>query len=149
MTYTDKESQIRATFKDTKKAQKQFRKILDELIRNNEPVDDREVFFNLLADSTLGLGTKEFILYLDNGRSLHIDNLEEFIRALVYYDKNVVDGMFFFKILGRYKDYSININELWGHIRNRIGGIFAEALAMSIRISKEQTHLGASEPGKV
>jgi len=148
---SNKEAQIRATFKDTKKSQKVFRETLDLLIATDKPVSekDREDFFNLLADSTLGLGTKEMFFYLDNGKKLLVDNFEEFIRSLAYFDDSVVDGDFFFRTLGKYRDYTLNIGELWVHIRNRLGGIFAEALAMSIRISKEQTHLGASEPARV
>jgi len=148
---SDKESQIRATFKDTKKSQKEFRDILNNLIKHNKPidVDKREKFLDVVADSNFGLGTKELVFYLNNGKCLKIDNFEEFIRGLVYYDKSVVGGEFFFKILGRYKDYNVDIGELWEHIRIRCGGVWAEALAMSVRISKEQTHFGPSEAARV
>jgi len=140
MIYKDK-SQVRATFEDVKRRQNELRLRLDELIEKNIPIGsgDRDVFFNLLSDSTFGLGTREFKFWLCDGKILEIPNLEEFVCALFYYDKSLVDGGFFFKTLGKYRDYCVDIGNLWEQIRLRLGGIMGEAKAMSVRISKEQT----------
>ena len=57
-----------------------------------------------------------------------------------------MNGDFFFFSLGKYYDYKIKIGELWKHVLSKCHGINAEALAMSIRISKEREKKVAS-PG--
>jgi len=136
------EAQIRATFKDTKKNQVKWRKKIDTLINENRCVlpDEREDLFTLFDDATYGLGIEPVTFYLRDGWKLEIPNLQYFLRCLIYYNRsNVVDGEFLFSKLGRYKSYSVPINEMWEHVRDACGGVMAEALTMSIRISKEQT----------
>jgi len=133
-------SQWRATFEDTKRKQLLFLHKLDELIQKNSPIPkkERDDFLNLLADSTFGLGTNEFSFWLNDGRVLRGNNFESFVRSLFYHESNTVDGDFFFKTLGRYKDFTVNIGELWMQVRNKCFDVFPEALAMSLRISKER-----------
>ena len=151
MKSSDEELQIRATFKDTKRRQKAFRNFLDELIEDNRCIlsDERDKFFDLIADSTFGLGTKPITLFFKCSRKLTVDNLEEFVRVLAYYSGSMVDSDFFYKSLGKHISYNVSIGELWEAIRNRLGGVTAEALAMSARMSKEQTHFGSSEAALV
>jgi len=133
------ESQIRATFNDTKKAQVELKKILDYLEQHNSIVKDTDKFFNLLANALLGMEySKECKIYLVDGSVLYIKNLGKFIRHLSYCKGNVVDENFF-------RDYSIilkqkiDIGYIWNKLKYEIFGVYPEALAMSIRISKEQT----------
>ena len=149
MKSTNIESQWRATFEDTKNKQEQLRNKFDILIRENRPLkpEEREQMFELLADSTFGIGTKEFVFWLSNGKKIFIPNFEEFVRCLYYYEKSIVDGIFFSKVLGKYSDYSIEISNLWECIRNKCFGINAEALAMSVRISKEREQRDFSTDG--
>lgn len=137
---SDDISQFRATLEDTKRKQKKFRNKLLELIQENRPLrkDERDDFLDLLADSNFGLGTKECVFWFSNHKHVKVDNLEKFIRDLAYYDKNVVDGDFFFFSLGKYSDYKVEISELWKNILSKCHGVNAEALAMSVRISKER-----------
>ena len=43
----------------------------------------------------------------------------------------------------------VPISHIWHHIKFKIFGLYPEAIGMSVRISKEQTHLGTSEPAVV
>jgi len=136
----DKELQFRATFEDTKKAQKKLRKKLNELIHENRCLKDYgeiEEFIDLLSDSTFGLGNIECIFWLNNKKHIEIDNLEKFIGDVTDWDKNVLDGDFFFFSLGKYNEYEISIDEIWRNIKSKCYGVFAEAKSMSMRISKE------------
>jgi len=133
------ESQIRATFKDTKNAQEKLRVKIDELEANNSIIKDKEEFFCLLADALLGMEyDKQCKIYLEDGSVLGINNLGKFIRHLSYVMGNNVDSVFF-------KDYNkviknkVDISYLWHRLKFEIFGVYPEALAMSIRISKEQT----------
>ena len=133
------EAQIRATFKDTKTAQEKLRSELDALEKNNLYVEDKGEFFNLLADALLGMEyNKECKLILSDGSTLKIVNLGKFIRDLAYINDNTLDGSFFQKYNIVVKT-QIPINILWNVVKFEIFGVFPEALAMSVRISKEQT----------
>ena len=144
MNYSDKTSQFRATLEDTKKKQRLFRSTLLQLIKENRPLSssERDKFLDLLADSNFGLGTIECVFWLKDGKKIKIDNLEKFIRDIVDWDKSVVSGDFFFFSLGNYSSYSISISEIWKNILSKCGGVNAEAIAMSVRISKEQKKTG-------
>jgi hypothetical protein len=135
MTYS---TQVRATFIDTKKAQNELRKELDKLESANSFVKNKEEFFYLIADALLGMDyDKQCIITLQDGSVLNINNLGKFIRHLGYCNNEVIDNKFF-------KDYnivikdSINIGWIWGRVKYELFGVFPEALAMSMRISKEQ-----------
>ena len=80
-------SQVRATFDDTLKAQELLRVELDRLEDENTniSVTDRGTFFKKLGRATLGLEhDKECYIYLDDGSSLKIVRVGEFIRRLAY-----------------------------------------------------------------
>jgi hypothetical protein len=139
------ESQIRATFNDTKNAQIKLKKELDYLEEHNSIVKNIDIFFNLLADALLGMEyDKECKIYLEDGSVLVVNNLGKFIRHLSYCKGNVVDRKFF-------RDYNIvikqkvNISFLWHRLKFEIFGVYPEALAMSIRISKEQTRYSGTD----
>jgi len=146
-----KEQQKRATFEDTKTKQRQFRHKLNILINEKRPVtsDERDKMFDLYADANLGLGTGETILWLSNGKTIRVPNFEKFVRDLFYWEQPIVTGEFFSFALGTYHNYEVSIDELWKQIRSKTDGVGAEALAQSIRMSKEQTHFGPSNAGKV
>lgn len=135
------ERQFRATFEDVKKKQRMFRHKLDILIKDNRPLTptERDQMFDLYADANFGLGTLETVIWLSDAKTIRVPNFEKFVRDLFYWDNKIVNGTFFFKSLGpAYKKYTVEIKELWEQIRSKINGIDPEALAMSVRISKEQ-----------
>jgi hypothetical protein len=132
------ESQIRATFKDTKKAQIKLKETLDYLEKHNSIVKDTDVFFDLLADALLGMEFgKECKIFLVDGSVLTVSNLGKFIRHLSYCEGNVVGQEFFrdYNIVIRHR---INIGLLWKKLKFEIFGVYPEAIATSVRISKEQ-----------
>lgn len=134
------ESQFRATFNDTKNNQQKFRHILDKLITEKRPLNEseRDTVINLYNDSNLGLGCFNTVLWLSNGKKIEIPHLEKFVRDLFDYDKKIVDGDFFFFSLGRYKELTVDIDELWKQIKSKTHQVEAEALTQSLRISREQ-----------
>ena len=139
------ESQIRATFNDTKKAQEKLRELFDYLEQHNSIVKKQAEFFDLLADALLGMEyDKRCKLFLDNAGVIEINNLGKFIRHLGYSDSNMVGKKFF-------RDYNIVIRDnvpisfLWNKLKFEIFGVYPDALAMSVRISKEQTRYQGSD----
>lgn len=133
-------SQFRATFEDTKKRQEELRIKLDTLDSKNEyvTVDERGKFFLLIADSLLGLDyEKQCKLIFSDHTILRIPNVGEFIRFLAYYEKTNI-GIDFLKRYGKIDNSPIKIGEIWHELKFIIFSIYPEALAMSIRISKEQ-----------
>jgi len=144
MTFTEK--QIRATFEDTKTKQRLFRHKLTELINENRPVndDERDKVIDLYNDANLGLGGVETVLWLNNGKKIVIPNLEKFVRDLIDYNEQIVNGEFFFFSLGHYKELSVPIKELWRQIKSKTNQVNAEALSQAIRISKEQSRKNKS-----
>jgi len=148
MSYT-KGSQLRATFNDTKKAQESLRVCLDKLEEKNEYVKDRKTFFALLANSLLGLDfEKSCTIFLPNKSVMRVNRLGRFIRELAYVE-NDMDLMFLNDKYHKLSSEVFNISDVWHGLKFEVFGIFPEALAMSIRISKEQTRLGASEAAEV
>ena len=78
-----------------------------------------------------------------------VPNFEKFVRELFYWDENILTDDFFLQSIGKKMNMSIDISEVWKQIRNKTEGVGAEALAMSIRISSEQTRFGPSQAGDV
>jgi hypothetical protein len=145
------EEQIRATFETTKKAQEKLRVKLDYLEENNLciPIDYRGDFFKLLADALLGFeGEKNCVLYLPDGTCLKIENVGEFIRYLAY-NTNTDIEYDWLKRYGKIEKINVKIKEIWHELKFVIFSIYPEALNVSVRISKEQTHLGAAEAREV
>jgi len=131
--------QTRATFLDTFKAQEKLRVELDRLEKQNISVesDKRKDFFEFLAKAMLGLDyDKKCILRLPDTSGIDIDNVGEFIRFLAYHEDSNIDFEFL-KRYGKREKLNIPISWLWHEIKFVIFGIYPEALAMSIRISKE------------
>lgn len=140
---TTSEKQWRATFEDTKKAQENLRIELDKLDAHNNYVepDDRKHFFELLADALLGFDYgKHCNLPLPNMTYVAIENIGEFIRRLAYHTGTKVDYEFF-KYYKKIEIQQTDIGQIWHELKFFIYGIYPEAIAMSIRISKEQIEM--------
>jgi len=137
MNYSDTQKQIRATFNDTKKAQEKLRSELDCLEKSNSYVTDRRGFFNLLADSLLGLDSeKSCRIFLKDNTVLRIDNMGKFVRELSYLKDSDYS---FLKKYGKVNcSNDIDIGHIWHELKFELFGVFPEALAMSVRISKER-----------
>ena len=143
--------QKRATFEDVLQSQKKLRKKFNDLICENRCLNngEREMMFDLYARATLGLGTRESLFFFENGIVIKISNFEKFVRDVFYWDKNRLSPIFFLQSTGKSLQMNIQISEMWRQIRNKTEGVAAEALAMSIRISSEQTRFGPSQAGEV
>ena len=138
MTY---ESQWRATYEDTKNHQEKLRKNLNRLISENQCIQgdaERDEMFELLDDSTFGLGEKKVNLRIQDRKTIVVDDFQMFVRCLFDYEKDVVDAGFFFDVTGKYLDYDIEIRILWKQIKNNLYGVFPDALSAAVRMSKEQ-----------
>ena len=146
MTY---ETQWRATFEDTKNHQEELRKKIYNLIRENRCLKnntERDNFFELLNNSTFGI-TKNITLNLPNHTTIKIPDLQQFIRSLFDYEKNIVTNDFFFEHIGENKQYNIEIKHLWKQILINLYHIFPSALETSVRISKEREQRDFSAEG--
>jgi len=137
-----KEAQRRATFNDTVIYQMRWRKKIDELVNEKRCVkpEERDEFFELFATATFGLGTEPVTFWLRSGDKLEIPNLQYFLRCMLYYDGgDVVDKKFLKHKLGLRitPERDVDIGEIWENIRDYCAGPTAEALTMSVRISKE------------
>ena len=140
--------QLRATFNDTKNAQEKLREKLDTLEVTNSFVENQTEFFTLLADALLGLDfEKQVHLMLPDNTILKINNLGKFTRQLSYL--TTVDYGFLKKYGKISKNDDIQMRDIWQELKFEIFGIYPEALMVSIKISKELTHLAPSESGKV
>jgi len=143
MTY---ESQIRATFNDTIKYQELLRRFFDSHEKHNSCVDEgeREDFFKLLANGLLGIDfEKNCKISLPDKTKIYVSNVGEFLRYLAYYNSSVV-GVDFLRRYGKSIVSSVCIADIWRGIKFVVFGIYPEALAMSIRISKEQKKTSGS-----
>jgi len=150
MRESKKNIQRRATFLDTLKAQEELRKELDRLELENDIVTNRSEFFRLIGSALLGLESeKECNITLPDGTSIHIQNIGKFIRHLAYYPDNIVTHDFLKLYWTVFKEQHVNISDIWCEIKYIVFGIYPEALAMSVRISKEQTYFGPSVAAKV
>jgi len=147
--YKKKLSQKRATFNDTLHYQENLRNELDRLEQENDIVQDEGKFFELLGRALLGLDAEaDTIIRTPEGIDITIINVGKFIRKLTYYDKNIITQDF----LKEYTSFEIKpfpISKLWREIKHSIFGVYPEALKMSIKMSKEQTHYGPSDAAKV
>jgi len=144
MTY---ETQTRATFEDIKKAQEKLRVLLDQLEENNSCIksDERGDFFKLVADALLGFEyEKNCILYLPDQTVLKIVNVGEFIRYLAY-NTDAVLTYDTLKRYGKIDETVVTIGDIWRELKFVVFSIYPEALAMSIRISKEQKKTSAGK----
>ena len=141
MTY-DAEKQWRATLEDTHQYQEKLRLKLDRLIKENRPLKDeeeRKELFDLLSHATIGLGNKPVIIRLAETKNIiEIPLFEQFISVLFYYDNVLIDDDFFFELTGKKIPCLVNIATLWKHTRNHLLGVFPDAKAMAIRLSKER-----------
>lgn len=129
--------QFRATFKDTKNAQKKLRSKLDELIQDNRPVTkkERDELIETIADAFLGLCNKPYRLRIPGEKTILIDNLGGFFREALYFDNNKITNIGDGEIK---LDKPIEIKDLWEWIRRKSLNNFDEALAASHRTSKER-----------
>ena len=131
---------VKATFEAVLNAQEQLRKQLDIFIKENRPIKDekeRELFFSLLAHSTLGLGlNQKFSIYAGN-RYYSVGNIESAARWLAYETDSKIQSP------KNYNEGDITpetpINIFWEELRNQLFTVFPEALNKSMSMSKEKS----------
>jgi hypothetical protein len=146
-----KREQKRATYEDTLNRQEELRKKLDQLIQENRCIKDdkeREKMFHLFGDCFLGEdGNKKipYFIQYPTGIIINVDDFGQTIRLLCYEKQNTIPITFF-----SYKgNQTTTIQEVWKAIRNIAFSLFPIAQNKAVTISKEQTHMGPSEAGKV
>ncbi|HUS98898.1 MAG TPA: hypothetical protein VMY59_01085 [Candidatus Thermoplasmatota archaeon] len=147
----EKKQQKRATYEDTLNQQEELRKKLDILIQENRCVKDdkeREKLFHLFGDCFLGEDGEKKIHYFMRyppGIIIEVDDFGEMIRLLCYECETMIPISFF----GYHSNQSVPIRDVWRAIRNIAFGLFPVAQNKAVSISKEQTHIGPSDAGRV
>jgi len=131
----------RATYLDVKRSQLNLLELVNECIEENRPLrqKERNDFYNILSDSTLGLGIKYRFLYNGKKQTYDLGHMEHAAMWIAYRDKNIVS----------LKYETVEIKELWKKLRDLLFQIFPYAKTFSTKISQEQIHLGTALSGKV
>jgi len=135
---TDK--QKRYTFESTRKNSRELREKLLILIKENSPIeqDEKSKMLNLIDRSTLGIGVDPVTFHMSDYDKFIVPDFQHFMRCLIEYDKNIVDGSFFIPILGsNHFKRSYNISELWQLILYNLNHFIPKALEASAKMSKE------------
>jgi len=132
--------QLRATFEDTKKAQEELRNKLDTLEKKNAFIteDERGPFFALIANALLGCEYDKICnINFPNGTCIQNVNVGEFIRYIAYNNEISVK----YNILKKYRkitDINVKMSDVWKELKFILFKIYPEALATSIKMSKER-----------
>jgi len=136
-----KKSQKRATFEDVCIAQDSLIACIDICIDKNKPLDrkDRNRFRNDFRLATLGLGSEHVFVINGIKKSYNLGHVGHAARWIADRTNFLVD-------IG---DEQIEIKFFWLKLRDMLYTIFDPAIETAIKISKEQTRLGASEPAEV
>lgn len=137
-----KQQQRRATFEDVRHAQNTIRVWIDGLILKNKPLteNEREKFIKLMQLASLGIGTAEIFMITTREKTHNFPHIESALYWVCYQENAKVK-------LG---NETIQIKEIWKKIKTKwCFEIFPYALQESIKISKEQTHLGAATAKEV
>jgi len=127
---------FKPTFEAVESMQQQFRRHLEQLIRENRPLKDeteKTLFYKELSHSTLGLGTfKDYVIYLD--RVYRFGNVESTSRWLAgQTTKDVaIPGD-----KGNPDSPSVEISVLWTKLLELLFFVFPNALDKSISMSRE------------
>ena len=130
---------VKMTFEAVLTAQEEFRKKLDVLIKENRPIrdeDERDLFFSLLAHSTLGLGVNQkYSIYLD--RYYSVGNIESAGRWLAYETDVMIQTPKIFNEGMVTPETPISF--FWEELRNQLFYVFPMALDKSMSMSKEKS----------
>ena len=136
---------LRATFERVLTCQEELRKKIDELANDKRPLrkaDELDKFMELLARSTLGLGTNSNIR-IDGGNGVRvIKSVERFARWLAYQEGSEVD-------VGDVSPIKIGIGSAWEHLRDGLFDVFPIALERAASLSAERVPWSRQEPDDV
>jgi len=135
--------QKRATFEDVCAAQDILDDLIEKIIEENKPLNDidNKKFKKYFRVATLGLGS-EFRFLLRGKKGVHdLGNAGHAARWLLKQKKN--------PIMLTNPAEKIELKECWNQLWDVLDKLYDPALETSIKISKEQTHFGTSEPGMV
>ena len=146
--------QFRATLEDTIQNQDLLLSKIDHYYKKNIPVEDtktRKDLFKIIGRATFGIGTKPIkIRLLEDKRVIDIPNFEQFIGVLFYHNSSTVNNYFWFELLGiQIIKHDIKIKDLWKQVRIHLLGVFPEAKANAVRMSKEREQRQASEGASI
>ena len=135
----------RHTFETVNNKSLELREKILKLIDLNIPVpdDEKKCMLELLNRSTYGIGTEESILHLyynDDCINVKTDNLQQFIRCIIEYDKDVVDNAFFIPLFGEsgsHYNRSYPISIVWRSVLYEINRFIPKTLEAAAKMSKE------------
>lgn len=136
-----KQKQKRATFEDVSQSQDILLDFLDDCIKNNKPLSekDRKTFIKKMRYATLGLGTEYKFYYKGKKHTYDLKHVEHAAYWLAYQTKSEVT----------IQHETIPIRLLWLELRDMLWLVFPHAIETSVKISKEQTEYTPSEPAVV
>lgn len=136
-----KQQQKRATFEDVCKAQDSLINIIDKCIEENRCLTkaERDRFRNIYRLGTLGLGSEFDFVIKGEKKSYKLGHVGHAANWIAYRDNNIIS-------IG---EDNIEIKFFWLKLRDMLFTIFDYSIETAIKISKEQTHLGISEPAEV
>lgn len=131
-----------ARFNDVGKSQEIVLKILDQAIEENRILTEKErdKFIKHMRVATLGLGTEHRFIIKGKNQSYDLNHVGHVSYWLSYQKTNKIQ-------MG--SEDTIEIKEFWKILRDHFWQIFPYADFTSIKISKEQTHMGISKAGEV
>ena len=132
--------QKRYTFEATKENSRKLREKLLLLIDDNSPIElnEKSKMLDLVDNSTLGIGTETVDFYMSDNKKITIPDFQQFLRCIIEYDKDVVDGSFFIQVLGSsYYDTVYPISEIWKLVLFNLNHFIPKALEASAKMSKE------------
>jgi len=132
-------SQWRATFEDTKKAQKQLRLKLDELISGKRCVKDnieRSLLLDeLIPDALLGEGSvRSHLIHFKDGGAGYFDNIEYWFQKICYVEESVVPAF----TICEHQVSPLAIDEVWRLLRDEVFLVFPLARKKAASMSKER-----------
>lgn len=149
----DEKRSFRATFLDNKSAQQKLTEWIDNLVEDNKPLDpeDRPKFARLLANATLGEGSKvelgdELMPKLEendweiDGIGSHIKpkTAGDVARFAMYETSNEIE----------LKRGTVPISQLWASVRALMHEVYPLALQKAVASSAERIPYSKQEPTK-
>ena len=135
--------QKRATFNDVGNAQDKLDRLIKDIITNNKPLDasEQKQLKKTFRLATLGL-CSEHQFFLKTSKGVHdLGHAGHAFRWLIKQTKNPV--------VFHNPEEHIALKEIWQQLWDVFNKVYDPALNVSIKISKEQTHFGPSEPAEV
>jgi len=145
MSKANTELSIWISYEDTLENQSKFLNWVEILEKNKGivPPAHRKTFFKQLSKATLTVGRGQKVIYkTTQGKRIPMGNLLYFGQIMAYQTKKVTKWKYGNKV------YDIDIDKLWGLLKDHLLRIFPYAQNEAIRMSAERFR-GQAKPGSV